>query len=76
MVRICETLEALDRVQNSHRHLLKALNSERPELYAALGRAISGRRIDLSSRGAPAPALKQARRRRGAAVATVETIDA
>jgi hypothetical protein len=67
MVRICETLEAIDRVQNSNRHLLKALSRERPELYAALGAAISRGRSNVSPRNAPSPAPKQGPRRRGAA---------
>jgi hypothetical protein len=78
MIRICETIEALDRVQNSNRQLLKALSRERPELYTALGEAISGRRRRMSPGNAPPTVPKQARRRRAAtaAPAELEVVDA
>ena len=49
MLRICETHEAVDRVQNSNRQLLKAIARERADLYAALGEAIGSRREEISS---------------------------
>ena len=48
MLRICETDEAVDRVQNSNRQLLKAIARERADLYAALGEAIGSRRKEIS----------------------------
>jgi hypothetical protein len=49
MIRICETGEAIDRVQNSNRHLLKALSRERPGLYRELGKRIGERRRVLTA---------------------------
>jgi hypothetical protein len=47
MLRICETVEAVERVQNSNRHLLQALRMERPELYSEAGKVLAERRIEL-----------------------------
>ncbi|MFC4294010.1 ERF family protein [Novosphingobium tardum] len=55
MIRVCETAEALDRVQERHRPALHALARERPALYAALGEAIAARRAALSRPAPPAP---------------------
>jgi hypothetical protein len=62
MVRICETGEAIDRVQNSNRHLLKALGSERPDLYSSLGQSLVARRTALAAKPAPASAKKRTSR--------------
>jgi hypothetical protein len=43
-VGVCETGEALDRLQNLNRSQLKGLARERPDLYSQLGQTISGRR--------------------------------
>lgn len=48
VVRVCETGEALDRLQNMNRPLLKAISRERPELYAKLGECIRERRLLIS----------------------------
>jgi hypothetical protein len=52
MVRVCETGEALDRVQNTYRTILRAASKRRPELYAAIGAAVQARRLALMP---PAP---------------------
>jgi hypothetical protein len=43
-VSVCETGEALDRLQNTNRLLFKGLASERPDLYAQIGHTIVERR--------------------------------
>ena len=49
IVRVCETQEALDRLQSNYRGLLKALSSQRPALYSAIGAAVQGRRRAIST---------------------------
>lgn len=49
MIGVCETAEALGRVQDSNRALLKAIGRERPELYEAIGAAFTTRRAALGS---------------------------
>lgn len=56
MLRVCQSREAIERVQNSHRVLLAGLRRERPELYAGLGEALGAARAKL----APAPARQAA----------------
>lgn len=53
MIRICESEEALDRVQNTYKGHLRAASRRRPDLFTALGAVIRGRREVL--RGAPPP---------------------
>ena len=48
MLEGCETLEAVDRVQQIHRTTFASLQRERSELYALVGRAIAGKRATLS----------------------------
>lgn len=48
VVRVCETGEALDRLQNTNRALLKSVSRERPELYSDIGRIIGARRVALN----------------------------
>jgi hypothetical protein len=48
IIASCETAEALERVQNSNRTLLRSLSREQPQLYAELGKAVSGRRQQVS----------------------------
>lgn len=55
LIGVCETEEALGRVQNSNRALLKAISRERPELYEAIGAAFTGRRAALVSASERAP---------------------
>jgi hypothetical protein len=55
---VCETEEAIGRVQDRNRSLLKAINRERPDLYATLGEAFQARREAL------APATCDAKRAR------------
>jgi len=47
LIGVCETVEALGRVQDSNRALLKAIGRERPELYEAIGAAFTSRRAAL-----------------------------
>jgi hypothetical protein len=47
MVRVCETGEALDRVQSTYRTILRAASKRRPDLYAAIGAAVQARRLAL-----------------------------
>ena len=49
IVRVCETEEALERVQNSNRVLLKAVSAEQPKLYVQLGEAIQNRRRAIAT---------------------------
>ena len=44
---ICESIEAVDRVQSGKRPQLRAISRERPELYATLGDCFSQRRQAL-----------------------------
>ena len=64
MVRICETEEALDRVQSTYRPLLRACSKRRPELYSAIGVRVAERRkiitapINLTASGSMHPSTK------------------
>jgi hypothetical protein len=49
IISSCETEEALGRVQNSNRSLLKALSRERSDLYACVGEAFASQRSSFSS---------------------------
>lgn len=44
MINICETNEAVDRVQATYRALLRAASVRRPDLYQAIGQVIQARR--------------------------------
>ena len=48
MIEGCETLDAVDRVQQVHRATFASLQRERAELYARVGKAIAGKRAALS----------------------------
>ena len=48
IVRVCETQEALYRLQTNYRGLLKSLSAQRPALYSSIGEAVQGRRRLLS----------------------------
>jgi hypothetical protein len=65
MVRICESGEALDRVQATYRAMLRAASKRRPDVYAAIGDSIKARRQVLAS-AAPAPATTVIATRRSA----------
>jgi hypothetical protein len=60
MIRICQSEEALARVQESHRAMLKAIQRERSGLYATIGEAFAARRRDLSPAGGDDHAANQA----------------
>lgn len=64
IVASCDTAEALDRVQNSNRDLLRSLSREQPQLYADLGNAFSDRRQQLSAPPATVPPTARVRARR------------
>jgi hypothetical protein len=53
LISSCETTEALERVQDRNRALLRSLGREQPRLYAALGKAFADRRQEVS------PALRE-----------------
>ena len=57
MIGICESEEALVRVQDGKRAELKAISRERNTLYVAIGDALASRRATLADRGkGPSPA--------------------
>lgn len=58
VVRVCETGEALDRLQNTNRALLKAICRERPELYSTLGEKIRDRRAAIAPKVGAGPAVR------------------
>lgn len=54
MVRVCDTGEALDRVQTTYRGTLRAASKRRPDVYAAIGEAIRSRRVVVTPALLPA----------------------
>jgi hypothetical protein len=52
VVEVCETGEALDRLQNTNRALLKSISREKPVFYTRIGEAIRERRLALLRREA------------------------
>jgi hypothetical protein len=67
VIRVCETSEALDRVQETHRRTLHALSRERQDLYSEVGRSILAKRESLSKprlRSCPPPATGEAASRK------------
>lgn len=48
MIGICESEDALGRVQDRHRDSLKGLSRERADLYASIGEAFAQRRLVLT----------------------------
>jgi hypothetical protein len=55
VVRVCETGEALDRLQNTNRSLLRSISRERPDLYSKIGEIIREKRQAIAP-AKPAPA--------------------
>jgi hypothetical protein len=55
MIGICESEEALVRVQDGKRAELKAISPERNDLYVAIGEAFASRRAALADRGKAVP---------------------
>ncbi len=72
MLRVCQTGEAIDRVQNSNRLLLKAIGRERADLYSVLGSAISARRREIAPVEAPDAEKKKPVRKRSVAATKPE----
>ena len=60
---ICESIEAVDRVQSGKRPQLRAISRERPDLYAAIGECFSRRREALLVPPCPPRPPKRARKR-------------
>ena len=60
MVLLCETAEALERVQDTYRAMLRAASKRRPDIYAVIGKAFAMRREVLSGAVPPARQVKQA----------------
>jgi hypothetical protein len=72
---ICESIEAVDRVQAGKRPQLRAISRERPDLYASLGESFSQRRQALLAPPCPPCLPKKVRKpyvRRDKAVASNE----
>jgi hypothetical protein len=69
MVRVCESGDALDRMQNTYRAELRAASKRRPEIYAAIGDAVRERRQALAAQARPpvnpAPASASRNRSQG-----------
>jgi hypothetical protein len=59
---ICESIEAVDRVQSGKRPQLRAISRERPDLYAALGECFSRRRHALLAPASPPCSPKRVRK--------------
>jgi hypothetical protein len=53
VVRVCQSAEALNRVQETHRQSLLALSRERQDLYHDLGRTLADRRKQVSDAAVP-----------------------
>ena len=49
MIRVCQSEQALGRVQDTHRAMLKAIQRERSELYVTIGDEFATRRRALNS---------------------------
>jgi hypothetical protein len=69
---ICESIEAVDRVQSGKRSQLRAIGRERPDLYAALGECFSQRRQALLAPPCPPKKARKSYVRREKAVASNE----
>lgn len=69
MVRICESDEALDRVQTTYRAVLRAASKRRPDIYAAIGDAVRSRRRALIPAAPPVPEPERCRKPNGAQTA-------
>lgn len=61
-IGICDTDEALRRVQDSNRALLMAISRERTELYEAIGAAFACRRMTLAAPAAASAPKRAARK--------------
>lgn len=53
MIRICETGEALDRLQHTYRASLRAASKRQPQIYGAIGKAMQERRMVVASVNLP-----------------------
>lgn len=65
MIGICESSEALERVQHTYRALLRAASKRRPDVYAAIGEAMRTRREALRPALPPASASHPQRKGNG-----------
>jgi hypothetical protein len=66
VVAVCETGEALDRLQNINRALLKSVSRERPDLYTRLGATIRERRAAIAPVKSAPPVRAPSTRRKAA----------
>lgn len=71
-LQACGTKDSIQALQSEHRASLAALAREQPELYSALGRVITQRKLALGARTSPGNA---ARHRQASAAKTVLAID-
>lgn len=62
LIGLCESEEALNRVQDTYRPMLKAISRERSELYAALGEAFARRRHVFGGSKHPVRAKSETKR--------------
>ena len=69
---ICESIEAIDRVQSGKRPQLRAISRERPDLYAALGECFAKQRQALLAPPCPPKKVRKPYVRRDKAVARSE----
>ena len=69
---ICESIEAVDRVQSGKRPQLRAISRERPDLYTALGECFSKRRQALLTPPYPPKKVRKPYVRRDKAAASNE----
>lgn len=49
MIRLCETTEAIDRVQNTYRAMLRSASKRRPDVFSSIGKAMGDRRKALNT---------------------------
>jgi hypothetical protein len=70
VIASCATLEAIDRVQETNRALLRALSRERPELYTRMGEIFSAKRQQLCT---PAKKANRVGRRKNGVAGPITT---
>ena len=63
VVRVCETGQALDRLQNINRALLRSIALERPDFYSKIGEAIRERRAGIAPQSSKPPGKNGGARR-------------
>ena len=71
---ICESIEAIDRVQSGKRPQLRAISRERPELYAELGECFSQQRQSLLTLACPPKKIRKPYVRRDKAIVSNDQV--